>query len=57
LLLALMLLVLTLLYVGFWAPLLITSVGTLFTVITLQRRRKRAMTAHSNFKTLNQPAA
>lgn len=57
LLLALMLLVLTLLYVGFWAPLLITSVGTLFTVMTLQRRRKRAMAAHSNFKTLNQPAA
>ena len=57
LLLALMILVLALLYVGLWAPLLITSVGTLFTVIALQRRRKRAMAAHSNFKTLNQPAA
>lgn len=50
LLLALMILVLALLYVGFWAPLLITSVGTLFTVIAFQRRRKRAMAAgHSNF--------
>lgn len=50
LLLALMILVLALLYIGFWAPLLITSVGTLFTVIALQRRRRRAMAAaHSNF--------
>jgi hypothetical protein len=50
LLLALMILVLALLYLGFWAPLLITSVGTLFTVIALQRRRKRATAvAHSNF--------
>src|SRR5690349_12453990 len=39
LLLALMILVLALLYLGFWAPLLITSVGTLFTVIAFQRRR------------------
>jgi len=46
LLLVLMILVLGLLYVGFWAPLLITSVGTLFTVIALQRRRKRATVAH-----------
>jgi hypothetical protein len=50
LLLALMILVLALLYLGFWAPLLITSVGTLFTVIAFQRRRKRATAvAHSNF--------
>jgi hypothetical protein len=50
LLLVLMILVLALLYLGFWAPLLITSVGTLFTVIALQRRRKRATAvAHSNF--------
>jgi Flp pilus assembly protein TadB len=50
LLLGLMILVLALLYLGFWAPLLITSVGTLCTVIALQRRRKRTMSvAHSNF--------
>lgn len=50
LLLALMILVLALLYLGFWAPLLITSVGTLFTVLAFQRRRKRATAvAHSNF--------
>lgn len=45
LLLALMILVLALLYIGFWAPLIVTGVGTLFTVIAFQRRRKRA-TAH-----------
>jgi hypothetical protein len=42
LLLALMMLVLALLYFGSWGPLVVSGIGTLFMVVTLRRRRKRA---------------
>jgi hypothetical protein len=53
LLLALLMLVLALLYFGSWGPLVLSGIGTLFIVITLQRRRRRAIAsaAHNSWAT------
>ena len=51
LLLALMILVLALLYLGSWGALVVSGIGTLCIVITLRRRRKRALaTAAHNLR-------
>ena len=51
LLLALMMLVLALLFFGSWGPLVLSGIATLFMVITLRRRRRRAMAgaAHNSW--------